>query len=389
MNSASAAGRVEVDTLLAKARAAAGLTDFGDTWFLEPLTKLVKAINTEGNLKSPDEPPIERIVYGLMDRLKKHALLQQHPEILDEEIHVAGAILGLPRTGSTMLQRLLGSAPQLTSGYWWEVTFPLPFPGEAWGDPSPRQEAAKAAVDAFYAAWPDFRSIHPMDAMEHDEEVILLDKNFLSTTYESILNVPSFGFWMARQDKTRSYQELHTWLQILQWQSPWRRGRKWILKSPHHLLGGLQGLLDVFPEAHVIMTHRSVSETAPSYCSMCSSMMIAHTREIDPHAIGAHWNQRFQDGMRNLIKTRETAPPARFIDVRYRDMVEDPIAQALQVMVQMGLTPTAADEQAMNAWLAKNGRETRPPHHYVAEDFGLSQAQMDRDFAFYTDTYLR
>jgi len=389
MNSASAAGLVHVGTLLDKARAATGLTDFGDTWFLEPLEKLVEAINTEGSLTSPDVPPVERIAYGLMDRLRKHALLQEHPEILDEQIHVAGAILGLPRTGSTMLQRLLGSAPQLTSGYWWEVTFPLPFPGESWGDPTPRQEAAKAAVDAFYAAWPDFRSIHPMDAMAFDEEVILMDKGFLTATYESMMHVPSFGFWMARQDMTRSYQELREWLQILQWQSPWRHGRKWILKTPHHLLGGLQGLLDVFPEAHAIMTHRAVSETAPSYCSMCYSMMVAHTRDLDAHAFGAHWNQRFLDSMRNLIKTRETAPAGRFIDVRYVDLVHDPVGEASKVMTRMGLTPTPADEQAMAAWLAENGRETRPPHHYAAEDFGLSQAQMDRDFAFYTDAYLR
>ena len=384
----SDAGRVEVAALLDKARAATGLTDFGDPWFMAPLTKLVEAINTEGDLKSPDEAPVERIVYGLMDRLKKHALLQEHPEILDEGIHVAGAILGLPRTGSTMLQRLLGSVPQLTSGIWWEVTFPLPFPGEAWGDPTPRIEAAKAAVDAFYAAWPEFRSIHPMDALAFDEEVILMDKGFLTATYESMIHVPSYGFWMAQQDKTRAYQELKEWLQILQWQSPWRRGRKWILKSPSHLLSGLQGLLDAFPEAHVIMTHRRVSETTPSYCSMCHSMMVSHTQHLDPHAIGAHWNQRFQDGMRNLIETRRRIGPERFIDVRYEDTVRDPIGTARRVMELMGLPPTDADIQAMTAWREANSREDRPPHHYAPEDFGLSLDQMDRDFAFYTAAYL-
>ena len=382
-------GRVEVETLLDKARQATGLTDFGDDWFLGPLTKLVETINDEGALVSPEAPPVERIVYGLIDRLRKQAVLAEHPEILDEKIEIAGAILGLPRTGSTMLQRLLGSAPQLTSGVWWEVTFPLPFPGEGWGDPTPRQEAAKAAVDAFYAAWPDFRSIHPMDALEFDEEVILMDKSFLTATYESMLHVPSFGFWMAEQDKSQAYRELREWLQILQWQSPGRRGRKWILKSPSHLLSGVQGLLDAFPEAHVIMTHRSVGETAPSYCSMCHSMMVAHTRDLDPKAMGPHWSRRFQDSMRNLIKARETEPASRFIDIRYRDLVKDPIAQALHAMQLMGLTPNAADETAMAAWLARNGRETRPPHNYAAEDFGLSEAQMDRDFAFYTDTYLR
>jgi len=382
-------GRVEVERLLDKARQATGLTEFGDDWFLGPLNKLVETINAEGALTSPDVPPVDRIVYALVDRLNKRALLAKHPEILDEKIEVSGAILGLPRTGSTMLQRLLGSSPQLTSGLWWEVTFPLPFPGEAWGDPSPRKQAAKEAVDAFYAAWPDFRSIHPMDALEFDEEVILMDKSFLTATYESMMFVPSYGVWMAEQDKSQAYRELREWLQILQWQSPERRGRKWILKSPSHLLSGVQGLLDAFPEAHVIMTHRSVGETAPSYCSMCHSMMVAHTETLDPKAIGAHWSRRFQDSMRKLIEARKTAPAARFIDVSYLDLLRDPVDRALGVMEQMGFVPTEADRRAMTIWYDANCRELRPPHHYEAEDFGLSKAQMDQDFAFYTDAYLR
>jgi hypothetical protein len=118
-------------------------------------------------------------------------------------------------------------------------------------------------------------------------------------------------------------------------------------------------------------------------------MTVAHTVGLDPKAIGAHWNRRFQDSMRNLLQARETEPASRFIDIRYRDLVRDPIAQALNAMRLMGLTPTDADRAAMDAWLARNGRETRPPHNYAAEDFGLSTAQMDRDFAFYTDAYLR
>ena len=104
--------------------------------------------------------------------------------------------------------------------------------------------------------------------------------------------------------------------------------------------------------------------------------------------MGAHWNRRFQDSMRNLIETRRRIGPARFIDVRFEDTVRDPIGTARRVMEQMGLTPTAADIQAMTAWRDANGREERPPHHYAPEDFGLSQAQMDRDFAFYTEAYL-
>jgi hypothetical protein len=380
---------LSVERLLEQARQACGLSDFGDPWFLEPLDRLVSAINAEARLKSLEGGPVERIVYALQDRLRQVELLKAHPEILDEQVQVAGAILGLPRTGSTMLQRLLGSSPQLTSPYWWEVSFPLPFPGETMGDPTPRKDAAKAAVEAFYAAWPDFRTIHPMDALAHDEEVILLDKSFLSSTYDSILNIPSYGFWMAQADHTPAYEELKVWLQILQWQAPERRGRKWVLKTPHHLLGGLSGLLNVFPDCRVVMTHRAVAETLPSYCSMCASMTSAGAHAFDLEAVGTYWTRRFQDGLRALIAVRRHEPASRFIDVRYRDLLDDPVGEAERVMQRMGLEPDARDVAAMAAWLAANGREKRPPHRYTLEMFGLSPEGLERDFAFYQDAYVR
>ncbi len=379
--------RLNAGTLLDTARARAELSDFGDEWFIGPLEKLVVALNDEARLKSAEAGPVQRIVYGLMERLQLVQALKANPAILDEKVEVAGAVLGLPRTGSTMMQRLLGSAPQLTSGFWWEVTFPLPFPGEQPGDPTPRQDAAKATVEAFYAQWPEFRSIHPMDAMAHDEDVMLLDKTFLSSTYDSIAWVPSYGFWMAQQDMTRAYQELRVWLQVLQSQSPWRRGRKWILKSPHHLIGGLQGFLDVFTEAKGIMTHRRVEEVIPSYCSMCAAMTAGDADNFDETALGPYWTKRFVDAMHGLIAARAKAAPGRFIDIHYTAAMEDPVRESVHVMEQLGLDVTQADRDAMNAWLAANGREARPPHIYTPEQFGLNPATLAEPFRFYTEAF--
>jgi hypothetical protein len=379
--------RISTGALLDAARARAGLADFGDEWFLNPLERLVGALNGEARLKSAEAGPVQRIIYSLIERLQLVDTLKRQPEILDENVRVAGAVLGLPRTGSTMLQRLLGSSPQLTSGFWWEVTFPLPFPGELPGDPTPRQDAARATVEAFYAQWPEFRSIHPMDAMAHDEDVMLLDKTFLSSTYDSIAWVPDYGFWMAQQDMTRAYQELRVWLQVLQSQSPWRRQQKWILKSPHHLIGGLQGFLDVFPEARGIMTHRRVEEVIPSYCSMCASMTAGDTVTFDQTKLGPYWVKRFSDAMHGLIAARRQQPAGRFIDVRYSAAMEDPVREARHVMEALGLEFTPADDVALNAWLAANGREARPPHIYTPEEFGLDTAQLARDFRFYTEAF--
>ena len=379
---------IETPALLEKARAATGLSDFGDPWFMVPLEKLVASINAEAGLLF-EGGHIDRIVYALMDRLVVTDLIRRRPEILDEEINVAGAIIGLPRTGSTMLHRLLASLPGMTSPWWWEVTFPLPLPGEAPGDPSPRPALAQQTVKDFLAAWPNFESIDPIDAMEVAEEVILLDKSFLSTTYDSMLHVPGYGFWQADQDHARAYRELKIWLQVIQSQTPDRRGKRWILKTPHHLLGGMSGLLKIFPEAKLIMTHRDVAQVLPSYCSMCESMTVSQSGAYDRATQGAYWSKRFANGMERLMALRATLPADRFIDVRYHDTVADPVGTGVRVLAAMGAPATAADIAAMQACVAGNVREKRPAHRYSAADFGLDDAAIARDFAFYTQAYLQ
>ena len=134
------------DALLQQARDTTGLDDFGDTWFFAPLDKLIEFVNAEAGLIAPDAGAGFRIQSALSDRLRLVQYFKDHPEALDEKIEVACAIIGLPRTGSTVMHRLLSSTPRTTSFYWWETTFPLPFEGELPGDPSPRIKLAEQAV---------------------------------------------------------------------------------------------------------------------------------------------------------------------------------------------------------------------------------------------------
>lgn len=375
--------QITTDRLMDVAKRRTGLHDFGDDWFMDPLEALVGFINREAGLQQADGGPVERIIAALTDRLKLTQLLKDQPAILDEDIQVAGVIVGLPRTGSTMLHRLLASSPQLTSPYWWETTFPLPLDGEAPGDPTPRQELAKQVVQDLLTAWPDFESIDPIDAMEVAEEIILLDKTFLSTTWDSMMHIPGYGFWQAEQDHERAYRELRVWLQVLQSQSPWRRGRKWVLKTPHHLLGGLGGLITVFPEATLVMTHRDPAEVLPSYCSMCASMTINASTTYRRETQGAYWTKRFVDGLKHFEAIRAGLPAGKVIDIDYRRTVQDPLGAGKAAMQAMGLAFGPGDEAAMQACVAANAREKRPRHKYSAETFGLTPQGIAADFAFY------
>jgi hypothetical protein len=381
---------LNVETLLANARAQTGLDDFGDDWFLTPLQVLVDHVNRDAGLVSPDAGGGGRIASALADRLQLVQYLKDNPAVLDEQVQVACAIIGLPRTGSTMVQRLLASSPKLTSLFWWETAFPLPMVGESLTDPAPRQDAAKGFVDFLLNEWPDFESIDPMDAMAVNEEVVLLDRTFLSTTYDSMMPIHEYGYWQADQDHEPAYKDLLLCMKAIQYQRV-QRGeprRPWVFKTPHHVLGGISGLLKVWPEAKLIWTHRDVGEVLPSYCSMCASLTVSTCTTYRKEVEGAHWTRRFRTGLERMMALRETLPADQVIDVRYQDTVADPAGVAAQLMIAMGMNVDAAEKAAFATCIAENAREKRPRHKYAAEDFGLTAETIAQDFAFYHGRYL-
>lgn len=386
----SGGDELQVEALLENARQETGLTDFGDPWFMAPLGKLIASVNAEAGLVAPGSSAGARIQGALSDRLRLEQYFKDHPEAGGEKVALACAIVGLPRTGSTMLHRLLAASPKLTALWWWETAFPTPLPGEDPADPAPRQDAGKAMVDWLLGEWPDFESIDPMDAMAINEEVVLLDRTFLSTTYDASMPVHSYGHWQADQDHEPAYRDLYRFMQAIQYQRAMRgeARRPWVFKTPHHLLGGIGGLLKVWPGVTLVMTHRHIGEVMPSWCSMCCSLSVNSSTTYRKEAEGTHWTSRFRTGLERFDAIRGGLEPGRVIDVRYSETVSDPAGTALRVMQALGLNADQADRAAIDCAIAENAREARPRHKYSAAEFGLSASGIAREFAFYHDRYL-
>lgn len=372
-----------------RARRATGLSDFGDPWFLEPLGSLLDFINGESGLVSPDMMPIGILVGTLGDRLKLVDYLKRHPKVRDETVDVAGMIIGLPRGGSTLLQRVLSTSRQLTSTYWWELLNPIPLAGETRGNPTPRQDIARATAAEMHKLWPDIASMHPIEPLGYDEEVQLIERSLLCIMYPFYFNIPSYVAWQMQQDHGKAYEELKVWLQVLQHQNPERRGRKWLLKSPHHLLGGgLAKALTTFPGAKVLMTHRAMEDVIASFCSLQATMIRPISNTFDQRQLGRRAIQWFSDGIHQMMALRETSSTDRFIDVQYRDMMTDPMGQFRRVMQLMGLTVRMEDEHAAEKWLSENGRDTHPRHKYAPEEYGVTRCEIADAFKFYRKAFL-
>jgi hypothetical protein len=381
---------LRVPVLLERARQAAGLSDFGDPWFLEPLSQVIDMINAEAGLHSDDEPPVRTIVDSLALRLRRVDYLKRHPQALEEQVAVAGIIIGLPRGGSTLLQRLLSTSSRLNYSAWWELVHPLPLAGEAAGDPSPRIALGKQAEKWLYETWPEMWAMHQVDALAPDEEIMLIDRTPLSLMYSHYFNVPSYMPWLRRQDHSKAYAELMTWFKILQYEKPERRERRWLLKSPHHLLsGGLRTMLTTFPDAKAIMTHRTLESVLISYCSLQRLTISKYSDTFDAKTLGRDAIDVFRSAVDNLVAVRKEFPPDRFIDVQYQDTVSNPFAVYRDTMRALGIEPAEADERAARDWMAANGREKHPAHHYKPEDYGVTREEIARAFADYHQAFVR
>ena len=381
---------LDADSIIAEARERAGLTRFGDESFVDPMTRALHAYDTEARLNDAGRSTQrERTVGLLVTRLRVEDWLARHPEIHDEEVRVPAVVCGLPRTGTTMLHRLLGSDPETHACLWYECRHPAPFPDNDWVQDDARIHAAEEEIRLTLEAVPGLASAHPWDPQGPDEEIMLLEPTFLAWMPEANAHVPEFGRWQRRQDRAPAYEYLKTLLRFLQWQKRQKgsHAEQWVLKAPFHL-GVVEVLLEAFPEAKVVQTHRDPFETIPSICSLQLFLWQLGCDDPDPHEAGAVWGSNWRDALAHALEMRESRYPDRFIDIWYKDVATDPVGQVRKIFEATGRTLSDAAAVQVQKWADENRRENRPPHEYTMEKFGFSEAQLAEEFRAYRERFI-
>lgn len=369
---------LSVPALLDAARRRTGLRDFDDEGFLPALEVLVRAIRDEARLTFTGHAiQHARLVEALSTRLRLAALVTAHPEILASALPPVAVVAGVQRSGTTKLHRLLAADPDNRALRSWEALDPVPRPGEARGEGHRRRRRARLAQGALAYLAPDFRAVHPVEADEPEEDVLLLDLSFMSQTPEATMHVPSYARWLEAQDHAPAYALLRRLLQVLTWQRP---GRRWVLKTPEHL-EHLDALLAAFPGATIVQTHRDPLETMASFCSMVAHGRGVFSDRVDPYEVGRHWLCKVRRMGLRALETRQRYPE-RFCDVAYETLVRDPIAEIERIHAFMGEPLGPGARAAMQEADARNVQHRHGVHRYALEDFGLTRADVERELGF-------
>jgi hypothetical protein len=351
--------------------------------FLTNLDRLASSLSDEARLT----PSGRRAVAGalssaLVVQARLARLVERHPEIARWPVPRPVFVTGLLRTGTTLVHNLLAHHPGLRVPALWE----LMNPAEERGDTDRYRRLADEAqgyVDEYNRIAPDLRHIHYLDARRPDECHRLLGNTFASMVYEMRYRVPSYGAWLRDRDLTEEYHYHRQQLQALLWRSA---GGPVVLKCPFHLWS-IAELVAVYPDARIVQLHRDPAQTVPSTCSLCVAVREARSDQVDREEIGRQWLGRIDQVIGGVSAARELIPPGQLLDVRYADLVADPIGTVAEICDFIGVPMTGPAESAMRAYLRENSQTKHGVHRYRPEDFGLDGADLGHRFAQYRQTF--
>ncbi|MET0545065.1 MAG: sulfotransferase [Caulobacterales bacterium] len=373
----------EAAFLHAASAANGGLTDFGGDEFREPLRVLLKSLDEEAQMLPQALFGVQQRILQLLGlRLGMADLFKKHPEILDEPIERPLIILGLQRTGTTKLQNVLACDERWHTPFMWEALFPVPFPGEQKGDPSPRIAAARQWTEMFYSAMPEAMAGHAMVADQTEEETFAVELAFRWTVPAIYGMIPSYIKWVEEHSCVPTYQDLKRTLQALQWQ---RGSRKpWLLKAPWHI-GFLDSLLKVFPDATIVQCNRDPFESVPSNCALMYLGRRGGRPDLDKKVHGADVLAMMGREMTMHLKQRDAlGAKDPTIDVPYKHIVKDSVGVARRIYAARGEAPLSTEaEQAIRDWEANNVQHKYGKWEYTAEEYGVTRENLAEAFAEY------
>ncbi len=376
---------LDEDSLVDHACRATGLGDFGEESWREPFSVLVKALEAEAELTLMGRLMARNdIILWLSTRLRVTDTLRRHPEVLAQEIVAPMIVVGLPRSGTSILFELLAQDPDAGVPLMWEALQPCPPPEAATYRSDPRIQQADRLFTQWSRVAPEFAAMHELRGDIPAECGLLMAGTFISDHIASLHQTPSYSAWCAQADFLPVYRYHRDILRILQWKNP--RGR-WLLKAPEHQVH-LDTLLQVYPDARIVQTHRDPIVCMASATSLMGTLY--YMRSDQPFNAAMFENiimgEATAQRLERVIEQRElgVVPAANIVDSRYQDLMDDPMACIGGIYDHFGMVLSEEARRRMLAYLESKPRGKFGQHAY---EVGERRTRDRHLFRRYQQTY--
>ncbi|MBC7171876.1 MAG: sulfotransferase, partial [Polyangiaceae bacterium] len=358
------------EAMLRRARLETGLDDLGDPTAYGRLEALCREADSNPNLS-----PFGRIAvaifyhFHIVDRLRIVDLLKRRPEIDDVPVKEPIFIVGWYRTGTTLLHNLLAADTRHRAPRTWELISAAPLHDDPAWDRRLRMMRTQFILQLSRYLVPESAAAHyvPIDGPE--ECFFLLENDFVSSTMFNTYGGYRYADWLLEQDLRPSYRFFRQQLKVLSYRHPEKR---WVLKCPLHLWH-LDALLDVFPDARIVFTHRDVAEALPSNCSLSAMTTSKFANRTSLEDIGEFWSRYYREGISRAMEARRRIPDDRCIDVPLPWISKRPVDALDAIYRHFDLGFGAETRGELLTALRNNPKQTKGEHHYTAAQFGLSR----------------
>lgn len=357
---------LDARSLIEAATARTGLDDFGDDDWREPFEVLVRSLDTEANLHLMGRLMTRSdLLITLEARLRIEAMYTRHPEIDEQVITKPLVIIGQGRSGTSMLLNALVEDPAMGTVRNWEALFPCPPPESATYTTDDRIARADGLTTQWNRVAPTIESMHEFSGSVPTESIHVHCTSFRSPAWFDLMGqVPSYAQYMADQDPADAYHYEKRVLKLLQWRNP---RRTWVMKSPYTLTH-LPSVLDAYPDAGFIWTHRDPVKALASVVSLIGTL---HWMRSDVPFQGDSLAQFTNSDLAAAMMSQPIRwlqegklSASQLCNVQYQDLVKDPMAAIENIYEFFGLPFSLEGRQAISNHLQNNARSNRPAHTY-------------------------
>ena len=377
-----------VESLIAEARTrTGGLEDFGPGPFLQPLSLFVSSLERDARLNPVGQYIArERALAHIVNRLSYVNDRKLYPGIAQQKIVKPLFIIGLGRTGSTILHDILAQDPANRAPLTWEVTFPSPPPATATFLTDPRIAQCEAGFPPMDERREKFKAMHPMGAQLSQECVVMMGDAMCTPLFHNQFRVTEYQDWVDRAgDWAHVYDFHHRQLQHLQ---SGHAGDRWVLKTGAHMWG-LEHLLRTYPDARIVFTHRDPVKSLTSYASLTALVRSMGSDEVDRLEVAEDWNPRLKRALEHAIAVRSARayPQAVFYDMKFSEFIRDQFAVVEKIYDAFNLPMTADAAAKMKWFIADNPQGKHGIHRYSPEEYGIKPEVVRRDFRPYIERF--